>query len=166
MYKTRPIISLLFFAIILWGCGKGNHTVKPKTVDSTFSDTTFSNWEILGKDYPATATYFTFNQVPGTVYFVADDGLATNPAQEIIVWFNKRPTVNGVYHVRAYENIPTDTTCTIAVYYNSGSNAFTSGNSGIVKVTVSKGKVTAYFSNVNVGGTNLKTNVSGYLIEQ
>ena len=163
MYKHKSILPILFVAVLLWGCNKGGN-LKPnsQSTGTAFSDTTFSNWEILGKDYPAVLTHFVNSHVPNT-YLEADNADLT---QEIAILFNKRPPVNATYEVRDFETTPTDTTCSIAVFYNNGDNTFFSGNAGVVTVTILKGKVTAYFSDVNVGGTGLKTDISGCLIEQ
>jgi len=167
MSKKEFLLPILFFVALFWGCNKKDNPIKPnpKPIDTDFADTTFSNWEFLGKDYPAVTTYFSSEPGPDTHYLLADN---LDLKGEIIIWFIKRPTVNRTYKLRDLDSLQTDTTCVIGVAHSGvkGIEVFYSGNVGTVKVTVPNGKVIAYFSHVPVAVNDSTTNVSGYLVEQ
>lgn len=162
MLKKLPFLLALAAITVFSSCKKDEE-------DGGGGGTTLNDnqWKVLDVTYTGSAVLGSFwTEAQKTL------GSATDDAKSLVaVKFAAKPTANGTYTVKANGDALGATECFVTIINAPSTIFLSSGKSGdVVNVTVSGGKVTATFSNVEMlytsGSTPTTTTASAKLIEK
>lgn len=162
MLKKLPFLLALAAITVFSSCKKDEE--EGGGGGTTLND---NQWKVLDVTYTGSSLIGSaWNEAQKTLGS-ATDGLTSVAS----VKFAAKPTANGTYTVKASGDALGATDCFVTIVNAPSTAFFSSGKSGdVVNVTVTGGKVTASFSNVEVlytsGSTPATTTASAKLVEK